>query len=122
MINTKALLTAAAVSLGVVSGTRAADAVHGQVVFEVWCTGCHEPLPGASYAPPAGTYVLEQHYHGRLPSALEQRTDLTAMQIRTTVRNGRNMMPQTRKTEISDADLGDLIAYLTQHNKTTHGK
>jgi mono/diheme cytochrome c family protein len=92
------------------------------VVFDVWCTGCHEPLPGPSYAPPAGTYVLEQHYHGRLPSALEQRTDLTATQIRTMVRNGRNMMPQTRKTEISDADLDDLIAYLTQHNKPKHGK
>ena len=94
MINTKALLTAAALSLGVVSGTHAADADHGKVVFDVWCTGCHEPLPGPSYA----------------------------TQIRTMVRNGRNMMPQTRKTEISDADLDDLIAYLTQHNKPKHGK
>jgi mono/diheme cytochrome c family protein len=120
VIKTKALLTAMAMNLGVVSGTHAADAVHGQAVFGVWCTGCHEPLPGPSYAPPAGTYVLEQHYHGRLPSALEQRTDLTPTQIRTTVRNGRNMMPQTRKTEISDSDLDDLVAYLTQNNKTKH--
>jgi (+)-pinoresinol hydroxylase len=122
VINTKALLTGMALSLGLVSGTRAADADHGKVVFSVWCTGCHEPLPGPSYAPPAGSYVLEQHYHGRIPSALEQRTDLTATLIKSMVRNGRNMMPQTRKTEISDADLDDLIAYLTQHNKTSQGK
>jgi mono/diheme cytochrome c family protein len=120
--NTKALVIAVAMSLGVVSGTQAADVAHGHVVFGVWCTGCHEPLPGASYAPPAGTYVLEQHYHGRIPSALEQRTDLTATLIRTTVRNGRNMMPQTRKTEISDSDLDDLIAYLTQNNTSKHDK
>jgi mono/diheme cytochrome c family protein len=120
--NTKALLTAVAMSLGVVSGTQAADVAHGHVVFGVWCTGCHEPLPGPSYAPPAGTYVLEQHYHGRVPSALEQRTDLTATLIRTMVRNGRNMMPQTRKTEISDSDLDDLVAYLTQNNSSKHGK
>jgi mono/diheme cytochrome c family protein len=122
VINTKALLSGAALSLALVSGTHAADAVHGQAVFGIWCTGCHEPLPGTSYEPPAGSYVLEQHYHGRIPSALEQRTDLTATQIRTLVRNGRNMMPQTRKTELSDADLDDLIAYLTQHNKTKHDK
>jgi (+)-pinoresinol hydroxylase len=120
--NTKALVTAVAMSLGVISGTQAADVAHGQVVFGVWCTGCHEPLPGPSYAPPAGTYVLEQHYHGRIPSALEQRTDLTATLIRTMVRNGRNMMPQTRKTEISDSDLDDLVAYLTQHNTSKHDK
>jgi mono/diheme cytochrome c family protein len=116
----KTLLTGLAASFGLVGAIQAADAVHGQTVFAVWCTGCHEPLPGRSFAPPAGTYVLQQRYQGRIPPALEQRTDLTATQIRTMVRSGRNMMPQTRKTELSDADLDDLIAYLTQHNKSVH--
>jgi mono/diheme cytochrome c family protein len=118
----KAPLAALATGLGLLSSTQAADAVHGQAVFGIWCTGCHEPLPGHSYAPPAGTYVLQQHYQGRVPSALEQRTDLSATQIRSTVRDGRNMMPQTRKTEVSDADLDDLVAYLTQHNKPQQKK
>jgi mono/diheme cytochrome c family protein len=116
------LPSAVALGLGFAAGTQAADAAHGQAVFTVWCTGCHEPLPGRSYAPPAGSYVLQQHYQGRIPSALEQRTDLTANQIRTTVRNGRNMMPQTRRTEVSDADLDDVIAYLTQHNNSQQKK
>jgi (+)-pinoresinol hydroxylase len=114
----KVLIAGVSVSLGLVSGAQAADAVHGKAVFAVWCSGCHEPMPGRSYAPPAGTYVLQQHYQGDPPAALEQRTDLTATLIRTTVRNGRNMMPQTRKTEVTDSDLADLIAYLTQADKT----
>jgi (+)-pinoresinol hydroxylase len=92
----------------------AQNAPHGKQVFDVWCAGCHEPLPGRSFVPPAGTYVLHQRYNGKIPEALEQRTDLKPDYIRQMVRNGRNMMPQTRKTELSDQDLADLIAYLSK--------
>jgi mono/diheme cytochrome c family protein len=114
----KALLAGLTLSFSLASSIQAADATHGKQVFSVWCSGCHEPMPGRSFAPPAGTYVLQQHYQGSPPAALEQRTDLTATQIKTTVRNGRNMMPQTRKTEVSDSDLADLIAYLTQSDNS----
>jgi mono/diheme cytochrome c family protein len=109
-------MMALALSLGLARVAAAADPEHGKQVFSIWCAGCHEPLPGRGYSPPAGSYVLEQRYHGTLPSALEQRTDLTAAYIKTMVRNGRNMMPQTRQTEVSNADLDDLVAYLT-HSK-----
>ena len=81
MIKTKALLTAMAMNLGVVSGTHAADAVHGQAVFGVWCTGCHEPLPGPSYAPPAGTYVLEIRGEGSAGSSYAGALDLTPVPL-----------------------------------------
>lgn len=107
----------ALVSLTGWGAAQAADPDHGKQVFSIWCAGCHEPLPGSSYAPPAGTYVLQQRYQGRLPSALEQRTDLTAAYVKGMVRSGRNMMPPSRKTEISDADLADLAAYLSHADK-----
>jgi mono/diheme cytochrome c family protein len=91
----------------------AQNASHGKQVFEVWCAGCHEPLPGRSFEPPAGTYVLHQRYNGRIPEALEQ-NDLKPDYIRQMVRNGKNMMPQTRKTELSDQDLADLVEYLSK--------
>jgi hypothetical protein len=65
----------------------------------------------------SGTYSLEQRYHGAEPAALAQRTDLKAAYIRLTVRQGRNIMPRTRKTEVSDADLDAIVAYLTRNNK-----
>jgi len=107
---------AAALALVLGSGAQAADPQHGKAVFQIWCTGCHAPLPGTSYAPPAGSYVLQQRYQGAKPAALEQRTDLQDSYIKATVRSGRGMMPATRKTEVSDADLADLAAYLSHTN------
>jgi len=48
---------------------------------------------------------------------LEERTDLTAPVIKTFVRHGVLFMPTFRKTEISDADLDAIAAYLTRNNK-----
>jgi (+)-pinoresinol hydroxylase len=95
----------------------------GHELFKKWCAGCHNPDPprqqhggGLVGRVFAGTYTLEQRYQGSEPAALEQRTDLSAATIRQTVRHGLNMMPRTRKTEISDLELDALVAYLTQHN------
>jgi mono/diheme cytochrome c family protein len=100
------------------------DVQHGHEVFEKWCAGCHNPNPalqthGDSLVGKvfSGTYSLEQRYHGAEPAALEQRTDLKAAYIRVTVRQGRNIMPRTRKTEVSDSDLDAIVAYLTRNNK-----
>jgi mono/diheme cytochrome c family protein len=46
------------------------------------------------------------------PAALEERTDLVPKRTRAFVRNGVSVMPPFRKTEISDADLAALTAYL----------
>ena len=54
---------------------------------------------------------------GQKPAVLEERTDLTAPVIKTFVRHGVLFMPTFRKTEISDADLDAIAAYLTRNNK-----
>jgi len=95
----------------------------GHEVFEKWCAGCHNPDPalqqhggGLVGQVFAGTYTLEQRYHGSKPAALEQRTDLAPAYIQAVVRQGLNVMPRTRKTEVSDSDLAAVVAYLTRNN------
>lgn len=98
-------------------------ASQGYLVYEKWCAGCHAPNParqknggglvGRVYA---GTYILQQKYKGSEPAALAQRKDLTPGEIRDRVRHGYNIMPRFRITEISDADLQAVIAYLTRNN------
>jgi mono/diheme cytochrome c family protein len=84
----------------------------GEAVFGRWCAGCHGRLD-EHRKQLAGTYALEQRYKGTRPAALEDRTDLTAELVRTMVRHGLNVMPPSRKTEISDAQLEQLVHYLT---------
>ena len=82
----------------------------GAAVFNNWCSACH--ARGPLNAP--GTSSLQFKYQGGLPPALEDRKDLTADQVRFYVRNGVAMMAPFRKTEVSDADLDALAAYLTR--------
>ena len=88
---------------------RAADAARGHQVFEKWCTPCHGPGPAHP-----GTTALAALYHGTKPAALEERTDLTPAIVRQYVRHGVTVMPFFRKTEISDAELDALGAYLSR--------
>lgn len=97
------------------AGTQAAEPVpgnEGRHVFERWCAGCHGRLDEHRKML-AGTYALEQRYKGSRPAALEDRSDLTPELVRTLVRRGLNVMPPSRKTEISDAQLEQLVRYLT---------
>jgi mono/diheme cytochrome c family protein len=87
--------------------TAAAD--RGKVVYEHWCTPCHAPGPGHP-----GTQSLEIKYRGELPAVLEDREDLTPEFIRTMVRDGILMMAPFRKTEVTDAELDDIAAYLAK--------
>jgi len=48
---------------------------------------------------------------------LEQRTDLTAPVIKAFVRSGTFSMPPFRKTELTDAEIDDLAAYLAESSK-----
>ena len=79
----------------------------GSEVFQNWCAPCH--APGARHP---GTQALDALYKGAKPAALEQRTDLVPELTRAFVRTGVSVMPPFRKTEISDADLEALAAYL----------
>jgi mono/diheme cytochrome c family protein len=64
-----------------------------------------------------GTAALAAKYKGRQPAVaavLEDRSDLTPQSIRFFVRQGVSVMAPFRKTEITDADLDALAAYLTR--------
>jgi len=82
----------------------------GHKVYAKWCFPCHGTGPGKP-----GTESLRQR--GQNPAVLEERTDLTAPAIKQFVRHGVLFMPMFRKTEISDADLDAIAAYLTRNNK-----
>ena len=82
----------------------------GHIVYQKWCFPCH----GTGSGKP-GTASLAAR--GQKPAVLEERTDLTVPAIKTFVRHGVLFMPMFRKTEISDADLDAIAAYLTRNNK-----
>lgn len=84
-------------------------APRGYVLFQRDCQVCH----GSGPAKP-GTRALRAKYHGKLPALLEQRTDLTADYVKYVVRHGVSVMPPFRKTEVSDADLDSIAAYLAR--------
>ena len=81
----------------------------GQVIYQKWCAPCHAPGVDEHYP---GTVALQVKYQGKIPAALEERTDLTVEMITTFVRHGVSIMPSFRKTEISDDELQVLIDYL----------
>jgi (+)-pinoresinol hydroxylase len=89
---------------------RGSDVERGAAVFNNWCSACHSR--GPANAP--GTTSLQFKYQGSVPAALEDRKDFTVDLVSFFVRNGVATMPQFRKTEISDADLSALAAYLTR--------
>ena len=100
----------AAASIG--SSAFAADDVkaeRGDAVFQKWCAPCHAAGPGHP-----GTTAIAALYKGAKPAALEDRTDLTPAIVAQFVRKGVSVMPFFRKTEISDADLDALGAYLSR--------
>ena len=84
----------------------------GYVQYTNYCSMCH----GEGVGKP-GTLALQAKYKGAVPALLAKRTDLTQALIKQYVRNGISIMPIFRKTEISDADLDAIAAYLTRNNK-----
>jgi (+)-pinoresinol hydroxylase len=100
-------------ALGVLSmNVAAADAgkiEEGKQVYQYWCWNCH----GEGVGKP-GTQALAAKYKGSKPAILDQRTDLTPNLTKIFVRKGVSIMPFFRKTEISDAQLDALAAYLAR--------
>lgn len=106
ILSSIALWTAAALPLVVAAQPVKPD---GKQVFDQWCAACHGPsmrLPG--------TASLAAKYGNSMPAALEERDNLNPAFVRYFVRNGISVMPPFRKTEISDAELDALGAYLTR--------
>ena len=84
-----------------------AESSSGQQAYDRWCLPCH-----ADNNRSPGTLALAVKYHGSEPAVLEQRKDLSGDFVAYVVRNGDTVMPFFRKTEVSDAQLADIIAYL----------
>jgi (+)-pinoresinol hydroxylase len=85
-------------------------AVSGQLVYEHWCAPCHASGPGHP-----GTQSLQLKYGGKIPAVLLERTDLSPQAVASFVRQGVLLMAPFRKTEISDAELGALAAYVARN-------
>lgn len=104
-------------SLGAHAADVATPADHGRQLFQKWCAPCHAPVAAGEQLP--GTSTLQSVYKGTKPAALEQRTDLTPALVALYVRQGINAMPYFRKTEISDAELAAIGAYLSHSDGGT---
>jgi mono/diheme cytochrome c family protein len=116
---TRALTSAFLALLAITSVSQAAEpaakgaASSGQAVYEHWCAPCHAPGPGHP-----GTQSLQIKYGGKVPAVLLDRTDLSAQAVATFVRQGVLLMAPFRKTEVSDADLSALTAYVAKNFKS----
>lgn len=84
----------------------------GKAVFERACEVCHGAAPGHP-----GTISLQAKYQGSVPAALEERKDITPELVKFYVRHGIAMMAALRTTELSNADLDDLAAYLSRKKR-----
>ncbi len=90
----------------------------GNIKFQRTCAPCHGAGPGNDgRAALPGTDALQLKYKGTLPALLEARTDLTADVLKVYVRRGSWSMPPFRKTELTDAEIKDIAAYLATSPK-----
>ena len=82
----------------------------GRKLFQSTCIHCHGEKVW-------GTFALERRL-GADRGLLEKRTDLGAPFVKSVVRNGLGSMPAYRRTELTDADVDAITAYLTrEHSK-----
>ena len=91
----------------------AADISRGERLYAQWCQGCHDRL-GPTRETLPGTTPLAARYQGTRPAALVDRDDLTPELIKVFVRQGYSFMPTFRKTELSDAELDDVVEFLVR--------
>ena len=102
-----------AAGASVASAQDAAAVSRGKAVFTRTCAPCHGADKGDfGRAMLPGTDALRIKYKGQLPALLEQRTDLTPAAIKVFVRKGTWSMPPFRKTELSDAEIDAVSAYI----------
>jgi mono/diheme cytochrome c family protein len=93
----------------------------GDAKFQHSCAPCHGAGVGDDgHAMLPGTDALRIKYRGAVPAVpalLEERTDLTAPVLKVFVRNGSFSMPPFRPTELTDAEIADIAAYLAVSSK-----
>ena len=110
------LALASALCFASASAVQAQDASavqRGNAKFQRTCAPCHGAGAGSDgRAMLPGTDALRLKYKGSLPALLEARTDLTAEVLKSYVRRGSWSMPPFRKTELTDAEIKDIAAYL----------
>jgi mono/diheme cytochrome c family protein len=108
----KRTLTALLLACGASLAAQAAESttpVSGEAVYKRWCTHCHSAGRGNP-----GTESLQVKYGGKLPAVLLDRTDLSTQAVAQFVRSGVLSMPPFRKTEVTDAELAAVAAYVSQ--------
>lgn len=86
-----------------------AQELQGKHLYDRTCIYCHGPGVW-------GTNRLAKRLD-KDHALLENRTDLSAAGIRAIVRSGVGSMPPLRKTELSDADVAAIAAYLTRKGR-----
>lgn len=94
----------------------------GDAKFQHSCSPCHGSGVGDDgRAMLPGTDALRIKYKGSnppVPPLLEQRKDLTAPVIKVFVRHGSFSMPPFRPTELTDAEIVDIAAYIADKAKS----
>lgn len=78
----------------------------GRKLYQSTCLYCHGEKVW-------GTFTLQRRL-GADHGLLEKRTDLVAPFVKNVVRNGLGSMPAYRRTELTDADVDAIAAYLTR--------
>lgn len=84
----------------------------GKVVYTHWCAACHDP--GVQHP---GTNALTAKYKGVKSGVLLEWTDLPEDYVKAVARTGISVMPQFRKTEISDQELDALARWMSSRSK-----
>ncbi|RYD82412.1 MAG: cytochrome c [Sphingomonadales bacterium] len=87
----------------------AAPQADGEGIYRHWCAHCHSAGRGNP-----GTESLQVKYKGERPAVLLERTDLAPQAVAVFVRQGVLSMAPFRKTEITDAELDALSAYVAR--------
>lgn len=85
----------------------ASAAPDGRTLFAQNCSSCHAAGPGH---PGTARLAIDA---GPDFAVLEQRTDLTPEHVTMAIRQGFMMMPPFRQTELSDAEVKAIAAWLS---------
>lgn len=116
MSMSKSVLSLALLTLALAAGAASAaepsltpQQQQGKRLYDHLCVYCHSPGVW-------GTNRLSKRMD-KEHAVLENRTDLAAGAIQTIVRTGIGSMPPLRKSELSDADVSAIAAYLTRQNR-----
>ena len=100
------LVSGAAGPLAAQEPALSAHQEQGRKLFLSTCIHCHGEKVW-------GTFALERRL-GPDRGLLEKRTDLVAPFVKSVVRDGLGSMPAYRRTELTDAEVDAIAAYLTR--------